>query len=120
METILAVDLMKGKVVSAFAGIRENYKPIKNTTDNLEDPFDFIKKVLIYFPLNKIYIADLDSIQNSGSNFNLISDLLTKFQKITFLIDSGFDYPISVKIFIEKLKKKKKFRIFFQLLAQKN
>ena len=28
METILAVDLMKGKVVRAF-GFRQNYKPIK-------------------------------------------------------------------------------------------
>ena len=31
METILAVDLKKGKVVRAFAGFRSNYKPLKNT-----------------------------------------------------------------------------------------
>ena len=29
METILAVDLKKGKVVRAFAGFRSNYKPLK-------------------------------------------------------------------------------------------
>ncbi len=107
METILAVDLKKGKVVRAFAGFRLNYKPLKSTKDDLENPENFIKKVLIYFPLSRIYIADLDSIQNSGSNFDLISKLLNTFHHLTFLIDIGFDYPKSVKIFCEKLKKKK-------------
>ena len=99
METILAVDLMKGKVVRAFAGFRQNYKPIKGFKGNLDNPCNFIKKVLNYFPLSKIYIADLDSIQNSGSNFSIISKLLTKFQNLTFLIDSGFDYPRSIESF---------------------
>ena len=107
METILAVDLMKGKVVRAFAGFRQNYKPIKSFKGNLDNPCNFIKKVLNYFPLSKIYIADLDSIQNSGSNFSIISKLLTKFQNLTFLIDSGFDYPRSIESFSKKLKKKK-------------
>ena len=51
-------------------------------------------------------MADLDSIQNSGSNFDLISKLLNTFQHLTFLIDNGFDYPKSVKTFCEELKKK--------------
>ena len=63
-------------------------------------------------------MADLDSIQNSGSNFDLISKLLNTFQHLTFLIDNGFDYPKSVKTFCEKLKKKI-FITSFQLLEQK-
>tara|TARA_B100000131_G_C17879983_1_gene517868 strand:+ start:44 stop:724 length:681 start_codon:yes stop_codon:yes gene_type:complete len=106
MEIILAVDLKKGKVVRAFAGFRQNYKPIKSSKENLQNPYNFIKKVLNNFQLNKVYIADLDSIQNSGSNFDLISELLTKFQNLTFLIDSGFDYPFSVEVFSKKLKKR--------------
>ena len=107
MEVILAVDLKKGKVVRAFAGYRHNYKPIKYTKENLQNPYNFIKKVLNNFQLRKVYIADLDSIQNTGSNFDLISKLLIRFQNLTFLIDSGFDYPISVEIFSKKLKKKR-------------
>ena len=118
METILAVDLKKGKVVRAFAGFRLNYKPLKSRKYNLENPENYIKKVLIYFTLSRIYIADLDSIQNSGSNFDLISKLLNTFQHLTFLIDNGFDYPKSVKTFCEKLKKKI-FTTSFQLLEQK-
>ena len=106
METILAVDLKKGKVVRAFAGLRSNYKPLKNTKYNLESPLNFIKKVLTLFAISKVYVADLDSIQNSGSNFDLISKLLNTFQHLTFLIDNGFDYPKSVITFCEKLKKK--------------
>ena len=106
METILAVDLKKGKVVRAFAGFRLNYKPLKNTKYNLESPVNFINKVLTLFAISKVYVADLDSIQNSGSNFDLISKLLNTFQHLTFLIDNGFDYPKSVKTFCEQLKKK--------------
>ena len=106
METILAVDLKKGKVVRAFAGFRSNYKPLKNTKYNLESPVNLINKVLTLFAISKVYVADLDSIQNSGSNFDLISKLLNTFQHITFLIDNGFDYPKSVITFCEKLKKK--------------
>ena len=96
METILAVDLMKGKVVRAFAGFRQNYKPIKSFKGNLDNPCNFIKKVLNYFPLSKIYIADLDSIQNSGSNFSIISKVTVRFEAKTNLIVSknskfGFD-----------------------------
>ena len=92
METILAVDLKKGKVVRAFAGFRSNYKPLKNTKYNLESPVNLINKVLTLFAISKVYVADLDSIQNSGSNFDLISKLLNTFQHLTFLIDNGFDY----------------------------
>ena len=106
METILAVDLKKGKVVRAFAGFRSNYKPLKNTKYNLESPVNLINKVLTLFAISKVYVADLDSIQNSGSNFDLISKLLNTFQHLTFLIDNGFDYPKSVKTFCEELKKK--------------
>ena len=106
METILAVDLKKGKVVRAFAGFRSNYKPLKSTKYNLESPVNFINKVLTLLAISKVYVADLDSIQNSGSNFDLISKLLNTFQHLTFLIDNGFDYPKSVKTFCEKLKKK--------------
>tara|TARA_B100001939_G_scaffold336644_1_gene340014 strand:- start:639 stop:1319 length:681 start_codon:yes stop_codon:yes gene_type:complete len=106
METILAVDLKKGKVVRAFAGFRSNYKPLKSTKYNLECPVNFISKVLTLLPISKVYVADLDSIQNSGSNFDLISKLLNTFQHLTFLIDNGFDYPKSVKTFCEQLKKK--------------
>ena len=63
--------------------------------------------VLKYFRLTKIYIADLDAIQSFGSNFDLLCKLLKNFPNIDFLIDCGFDYPLTVNNFVKKLDKRK-------------
>ena len=107
IDIILAIDLKKGKVVRAFAGFRFNYKPLKLGNLDLSDPIVLIKKTLEKFKLNKVYIADLDAIKNLHSNNLLIFKILKKFPEIDFLIDSGFDYPISIHNFKKTLKKKK-------------
>ena len=106
-DFILAIDLKKGRVVKAFAGFRLNYKPLKIGELDFSDPYNFIELVLKYFRLTKIYIADLDAIQSFGSNFDLLCKLLKSFPKIDFLIDYGFDYPVTVNNFVQKLDKKK-------------
>ena len=106
IEIILAIDLKKGRVVRAFAGFRLNYKPLKIGNLDLSDPITLIQKTLKKFKLNKVYIADLDAIKNLNANDLLIFKILKKFPEIDFLIDSGFDYPISVNNFKKKLKKK--------------
>ena len=107
IDIILAIDLKKGKVVRAFAGFRLNYKPLKLGNLDLSDPIVLIKKTLEKFKLSKVYIADLDAIKNLHSNNLLIFKILKKFPEIDFLIDSGFDYPISIHNFKKTLKKKK-------------
>ena len=107
IEIILAIDLKKGKVVRAFAGFRLNYKPLKIGNLDLSDPITLIKKTLEKFKLSKVYIADLDAINNLSSNNMLIFKILKQFPRIDFLIDSGFDYPISINNFKNKLKKEK-------------
>ena len=106
-DFILAIDLKKGRVVKAFAGFRLNYKPLKIGKLDFSDPYNFIELVLKYFRLTKIYIADLDAIQSFGSNFDLLCKLLKNFPNIDFLIDCGFDYPLTVNNFVKKLDKKK-------------
>ena len=106
-DFILAIDLKKGRVVKAFAGFRLNYKPLKIGKLDFSDPYNFIELVLKYFRLTKIYIADLDAIQSFGSNFDLLCKLLKSFPNIDFLIDCGFDYPLTVNNFVKKLDKRK-------------
>ena len=106
IEIILAIDLKKGKVVKAFAGFRLNYKPLKIRNLDLSNPITLIKKTLERFNIKKVYIADLDAIKNLDSNNLLIFKILKKFPEINFLIDSGFDYPISINNFKINLKKK--------------
>ena len=119
IEIILAIDLKKGKVVRAFAGFRFNYKPLKLGNLDLSDPIVLIKKTLEKFKLNKVYIADLDAIKNLHSNNLLIFKILKKFPEIDFLIDSGFDYPISIHNFKKKLKKKNLSNFFIVLGTEK-
>ena len=107
IEVILAIDLKKGRVVRAFAGFRLNYKPLKIGNLDLSDPITLIQKTLEKFKLNQVYIADLDAINNLDGNDLLIFKILKKFPEINFLIDSGFDYPISIYNFKKALKKKK-------------
>jgi len=106
-EIILAIDLKKGRVVRAFAGFRLNYKPLRVGNLDLSDPITLILKTLEKFKLNKVYIADLDAINNLTANNLLIFKILKKFPEIDFLIDSGFDYPISINNFKKALEKKK-------------
>ena len=109
IDIILAIDLKKGKVVRAFAGFRLNYKPLKIGNLDLSNPITLIKKTLEKFKLSKVYIADLDAINNLDTNNLLIIKILKKFPKIDFLIDSGFDYPISIYNFKKKIKKRKNY-----------
>ncbi len=122
MEVILAIDLKEGIMVKAYAGFRLNYKPFKSSLYDYQNPCNFIKKVLINFPLSKVYIADLDSIQKNGSNLKIVINLLKKFPNLVFLIDCGFDYPISVKKYIKKLNDEnvKNFRIILGTESLKN
>ncbi len=107
MNLILAIDLMDGKVVKAFAGLRFNYKPFIFKNKDFSDPFKLINEVKKKINLKKIYIADLNSIMKLGSNSQLIDKILQNFPAINFLIDCGFDYPKSVYDFHITKKKKK-------------
>ena len=96
IKTIFAVDIKKGKVVKAFAGLRFNYKPLSINNSDYSNPIKLIEIVRIKFNLENIYIADLDSIQNLKPNTGIILEILKKFPKISFYIDSGLSYPMSI------------------------
>ena len=96
IKTVFAVDIKNGKVVKAFAGLRFNYKPLSLNNSDYSNPLELIETASIKFKLENIYIADLDSIQNLKPNTGIILEILKKFPKINFYIDSGLSYPISI------------------------
>lgn len=107
MNLILAIDLLNGKVVKAFAGLRFNYSPLVFKNKDLSNPFELIFQVKQKINLRKVYIADLNSIMKIGSNNELIDRILERFPEMSFLLDCGFDYPKNVYDFhINKRKKK--------------
>ncbi len=107
MNLILAIDIMNGKVVKAFAGLRFNYKPLVVKNKDFSNPLELILRVKKKINLSRVYIADLNSIMRLGSNNYLIDRILREFPEINFLLDCGFDYPKNVYNF-HTFKRKKK------------
>lgn len=72
---IFVMDLLNGSVVHAVKGERSKYRPIQNSMIcDSSDPFGIISAV----NPREIYIADLDSIQNIGDNFEIIKKISGK------------------------------------------
>ena len=99
MYVILAVDIVNGKAVKAFAGIRNNYKPLHIKEEDFSNPIKLIQSFQKKINLKKIYIADLDAIRKIGNNDSLIEKIVRTFPGLFFWIDAGFDYPKSVYIY---------------------
>ena len=70
MKIILAVDILNGKVVKAFAGLRMNYKPLLIQNRDFSDAIKLIKEVKKRTLLKEVYIADLNSINKKGKDEN--------------------------------------------------
>tara|TARA_Y100000589_G_C26941449_1_gene542568 strand:+ start:43 stop:729 length:687 start_codon:yes stop_codon:yes gene_type:complete len=107
MHIILAVDIVNGKAVKAFAGIRTNYKPLHIKEEDFSNPIKLIQIFQKKINLKKIYIADLDAIRKVGNNDIIIEKILRTFPKLYFWIDAGFDYPKNVYNYHKKKIEKK-------------
>ena len=53
MKIILAVDILNGKVVKAFAGLRMNYKPLLIQNRDFSDAIKLIKEVKKKNPIER-------------------------------------------------------------------
>ena len=107
MNVILAVDIVNGKAVKAFAGMRINYKPLHIGAKDFSNPIKLIQSFQKKINLKKIYIADLNAIRKIGNNDVIIEKILRTFPELYFWIDAGFDYPNSVYNYHKKKIKKK-------------
>ena len=89
MKLIPAIDLKDNKVVLASGGNRSNYKPLTTYLSPTSDPIKFIDYLISIHNFNTIYLADLDSIENYGTNSKLIDSILERYKNIRFIIDNG-------------------------------
>ncbi len=97
MQIIPVIDLMKGGVVRAVAGQRENYQPLKSRLCASTAPDEIVSGFLRLFPFPIIYIADLDAILRRGDNFDIVQRLVAAFPAMEFWLDAGANVqtPIS-------------------------
>lgn len=82
---IPVLDIKDGVAVSGKSGKRETYKPLKTIFCKSSNPYEIAKSLKAAGAL-RIYIADLDAIDRTGSNFGIV-DKINK--KIPVMLDAG-------------------------------
>jgi len=88
MEIIPVIDILKGKVVKAIKGERSKYFPLEDSSLAMSsDPLIMASVFKQGLGLNKLYIADLDSIEQKGDNFKTLEAL--KPLGIEIMVDMG-------------------------------
>ncbi len=97
MKIIPVIDLKNGLVVQAIKGDRSNYKPVQSQLCCGSLPVDIVAALLKATQSKTLYVADLDSIEGSGNNFQIIIELAQQNKNISFWIDVGFTSPDQLK-----------------------
>jgi phosphoribosylformimino-5-aminoimidazole carboxamide ribotide isomerase len=66
---IFVIDILNGNAVHAVKGERSNYMPLRESKIcSSSDPLEIIREVMP----KEVYIADLNRLQQTGNNFDLI------------------------------------------------
>lgn len=89
MEIIPVIDLMGGKVVRASGGVRAHYPLLQSKLTNSCEPLQLISELLKWYPFTKIYIADLDAIENKTRNHALYKKITQHYPEVEFWLDAG-------------------------------
>jgi phosphoribosylformimino-5-aminoimidazole carboxamide ribotide isomerase len=76
MDIIPVIDLKGGAVVHARGGRRDEYRPIETPLSSSSAPTDVIAGLQTLYPFETLYIADLDAIEGTGDNIELIEAVL--------------------------------------------
>jgi phosphoribosylformimino-5-aminoimidazole carboxamide ribotide isomerase len=69
---VFVIDLLKGNVVHAMRGERAAYQPVRNSmVCNSSNPVEMVSSITP----KEVYIADLDRLQHTGNNMNVIKKI---------------------------------------------
>jgi phosphoribosylformimino-5-aminoimidazole carboxamide ribotide isomerase len=80
---------MRGQVVHAKLGQRNNYKPINSKLCESCEAIDIVTALLELYPFSTLYIADIDAISGVGDNDHLIEDISLNFPDLKIWLDAG-------------------------------
>jgi phosphoribosylformimino-5-aminoimidazole carboxamide ribotide isomerase len=88
-QIIPVIDLMRGQVVHAKLGQRNEYKPISSKLCESCEAIDIVSALLKLYPFSTLYIADIDAILDDGNNDNLIEKINFNFPDLKIWLDAG-------------------------------
>ncbi|MGE3315499.1 MAG: HisA/HisF-related TIM barrel protein [Planctomycetaceae bacterium] len=87
MEIIPVIDVLGGVVVRGVGGRRSEYRPIESALVDGSDPIDVANAFRDKLKLSKIYVADLDGIQDARPRYELYRALADA--GFSLLVDAG-------------------------------
>jgi phosphoribosylformimino-5-aminoimidazole carboxamide ribotide isomerase len=90
VEIIPVIDLLNGCVVHAQRGQRSHYRPIKTPLCDSSSPLDVVNALLKLYPFRQLYIADLNAIQQQGSNAAIVRSIKQHHPQLDIWLDGGF------------------------------
>jgi phosphoribosylformimino-5-aminoimidazole carboxamide ribotide isomerase len=87
LKVIPVIDILNGIVVHAVRGQRREYKPIQSSLTTVVEPLA-IAKTFKNLGFTDLYIADLDSIIDCSTNFDVLKQI-TQETGLRLMIDAG-------------------------------
>jgi len=89
MHCIPVLDLLAGVVVRAVRGDRAAYRPLVSPLVESSLPLAVAAAFYTQFGSRRFYIADLDAIQNQGSNAPVVHTLAAAYPACQWWVDAG-------------------------------
>lgn len=100
MRIIPVMDLLRGTVVHAIGGEREEYQPVRSILTKVPNALS-IALAFQNLGLDELYIADLDAICQKGDNRDLIGRMASR-SRMEIMVDAGFRRAREIRGYIEE------------------
>ena len=89
MDIVPVLDLRRGLVVRAHMGQRDQYRPIETPLSRTSDPVDVARGLFSVIPFKTLYVADLDAIEGTGDNHEVLLRLKAEFPDVALWVDNA-------------------------------
>ncbi|KCZ72505.1 hisA/hisF family protein [Candidatus Methanoperedens nitroreducens] len=90
---VFVLDILNGNAVHAVKGERSKYQPVQSRVCSSSDPLDIVSSL----KPKEVYIADLDRLQHTGDNFELIKEISMNTRT---MVDTGVEKLSDVEIYV--------------------
>ena len=101
MRIIPVLDILNGQVVHGIKGERNKYAPIQSKLTSSTNPLDVAFAFKSLFPIDELYIADLDAILHQNSTFPYLTKIIDH-TKLSIMLDAGIDEISVVQTLLQK------------------
>lgn len=89
LEIIPVIDIRGGIVVHARGGDRRAYAPLQSRLTTATSVSQVMADLLSWWPFPRVYIADLDAIEQGAADIHFYRQLCQQFSDVEIWLDSG-------------------------------